>query len=217
MGVLRCWLLVHLCRVEKFCSVNYVNYIVTIAQQRFHHYLSLQWINVQKFSVLCRCSLRNCFLYTLCLSTSLYGLYRALTLYLTKPLNKQFMFFPPVCIHFGFHEIFTRTKNSSFFFLHLPAVIYSTTRTVEYVQFLCSPSRLARSLTEHVVNDFEAKTILDLCLVGFACSRSSNQIRNRKMYILWKFTLHNFTFVMQSAFNQFTRISNHRRHFRVKW
>lgn len=89
VGVLSCWSLAHLCGVEKFCSVNYVNYIVTIAQQRFYHRLSSQWFNVEKFSVLCRCSLRNCFSYTLCLSTSLY---RALTLYLTKPLNKQFMF-----------------------------------------------------------------------------------------------------------------------------
>lgn len=51
------------------------------------------------------------FSYTLCLSLSLYC---ALALYLTKPLNKQFMFFPLVCIRFGCHEVFT--KRSSLFF-----------------------------------------------------------------------------------------------------
>lgn len=52
------------------------------------------------------------FLHTLCLPSSLFS---ALTLYLTKPLNKQFMFFPLVCIHFGFHEIFTKTRERRIF------------------------------------------------------------------------------------------------------
>lgn len=89
----------------------------------------------------------NYFPYTLCLLHSLRS-----ALYLTKPLNKQFMFFSTSLYTFWLHEIFTgegkeepREKGaeeasernfSSLLPLHRSTVIYSTARIFEYVQFL---------------------------------------------------------------------------------
>lgn len=148
------------------------------------------------------------FSYTLCLSSSLYC---ALTLYLTKPLNKQFMFFPLVCIHFGFHEIFTKVrKNVPFFLLVFLAVIYSTTRIFGYVQFFYPSlllvvvfvvvfSRRAWRWSSWLWGKIGFSLFLVLLCFSFEVwvlnwERKNVFHQGREML-----TLHNFTFVMQNT------------------